>query len=46
MRDKFYRPHTGILQSDVDLTIGAVGRMAMEGMRDTDRVILKIMLGL
>lgn len=46
MRNKFYRPHTGILQSDVDLTIGAVGRMAMEGMRDTDRVILKIMLGL
>lgn len=43
--NKFYQPHTGILQSDIDETISAIGRMAMEGMRDTDRVILKIMLG-
>lgn len=45
MDNKFYQPHTGILQSDIDQTITAVGRMAMEGMRDTDKVILKIMLG-
>lgn len=45
MDNKFYQPNTGILQSDIDATIGAVGRMAMEGMRDTDKVILKIMLG-
>ncbi len=45
MDGKFYQPHTGILQSDIDQTISAVGRMAMEGMRDTDKVILKIMLG-
>ena len=45
MDGKFYQPHTGILQSDIDETITAVGRMAMEGMRDTDKVILKIMLG-
>ena len=45
MDRKFYQPHTGILQSDIDETISAVGRMAMEGMRDTDKVILKIMLG-
>lgn len=45
MDNKFYQPHTGILQSDIDETIGAVGRMAVEGMRDTDKVILKIMLG-
>jgi len=45
MDDKYYQPFTGILQSDIDETIGAVGRMAMEGMRDTDKVILKIMLG-
>ena len=45
MDNKFYQPHAGILQSDVNGTISAVGRMAMEGMRDTDKVILKIMLG-
>lgn len=45
MDGKYYQPFTGILQSDIDATIGAVGRMAMEGMRDTDRVILKIILG-
>ena len=45
MDNKFYQPHTGILQSNIDETISAVGRMAMEGMRDTDKVILKIMLG-
>lgn len=45
MDHKYYQPHTGILQSDIDHTITAVGRMAMEGMRDTDKVILKIMLG-
>ena len=45
MDNRFYQPHTGILQSDVDGTITAVGRMATEGMKDTDRVILNIMLG-
>lgn len=45
MDNKFYQPHTGILQSGIDETISAVGRMAMEGMRDTDKVILEIMLG-
>lgn len=45
MQNRYYQPHTGILQKDLDDTIGAVGRMAAEGMRETDRVILKIMLG-
>lgn len=45
MDGKFYQPQTGILQSDIGHTISAVGRMAMEGMRDTHKVILKIMFG-
>ena len=42
---KFYQPHTEILQSDIGHTISSVGRMAMEGIPDTDKVILKIMFG-
>ena len=45
MENKYYQPFTGILQSDIDATINAVGRMAAEGMRETDKVILDIMLG-
>ena len=33
----------GIVKKGVDNTIATVGRMAREGMRDTDREILEIM---
>lgn len=35
----------GIVSKGVDNTIGNVGRMAREGMRETDREILRIMIG-
>ena len=34
----------GIIKSDVEETIDSVGRMAKEGMHETNRVILDIML--
>ncbi len=39
-----YNPFTGFLRKDADETITAVGRIATDGMKDTDQVILKIML--
>lgn len=44
MEGKCYNPWTGILGKDADETITTVGRMACDGMKDTDRVILKIMM--
>jgi L-cysteine desulfidase len=35
---------TGILKNSADETILAVGKMASEGMKDTDKVILGLML--
>lgn len=44
MANQAYNPLTGILKEDIEKTIGAVGRLGKEGMRDTDREILEIML--
>lgn len=38
-----FRPGDGILGTDVEDTIRHVGVLAAEGMRETDRVILRIM---
>lgn len=45
MRGKVYEPNSGILQEDTSGTISCVGYIGKEGMRQTDREILKIMLG-
>ena len=44
MANKRYHPLSGILKLTADETITAVGKMASEGMKDTDKVILGIML--
>ena len=44
MNNKQYNPLSGILKDSADNTITAVGKMASEGMKDTDRVILALML--
>lgn len=44
MENKHYNPLSGILKNTADDTITAVGKMASEGMKDTDKVILGIML--
>ena len=38
-----FRPGDGILGDDVEDTVRNVGVLASQGMRETDRVILKIM---
>ena len=38
-----FRPGDGILGDDVEDTVRNVGVLAAQGMRETDRVILKIM---
>lgn len=44
MENRQYNPLSGILKNSADDTITAVGKMASEGMKDTDRVILALML--
>lgn len=44
MKGKSYQPNTGIIKTKTDTTISAVGHIGKEGMRQTDREILKIML--
>ncbi|MDD4184612.1 MAG: L-serine ammonia-lyase, iron-sulfur-dependent, subunit alpha, partial [Candidatus Izemoplasmatales bacterium] len=44
MRRHSFNPFSGVLRKDADDTITAVGRIATDGMKDTDKVILKIML--
>ncbi len=39
-----YNPFSGIIQKDVDETISAIGKMANQGMKETDHVILNIMM--
>ena len=38
-----FRPGDGILGTDVEDTVRHVGVLAAQGMRETDRVILRIM---
>ena len=44
MENKHYNPLSGILKNTADDTITAVGKMASVGMKDTDKVILGMML--
>ena len=44
MENRQYNPLSGILMDSADQTITAVGKMASVGMKDTDRVILALML--
>ncbi|MCC8067147.1 MAG: L-serine ammonia-lyase, iron-sulfur-dependent, subunit alpha [Clostridiales bacterium] len=44
MNDQSYAPYTGILQEETSETISCVGMIGKEGMRETDKEILKIML--
>lgn len=44
MEKRCYPPYTGILGKDADDTIASIGRIANEGMKDTNDVILDMML--
>lgn len=44
MEDQGYSPKTGILKESIEETITAVGRLGKDGMRETDKEILDIML--
>jgi L-cysteine desulfidase len=44
MENHQYNPLSGILKNSADETILAIGKMASEGMKDTDKVILELML--
>ncbi len=44
MDNHSYNPFSGIIKKDADSTISAVGKIASQGMRETDHVILNIML--
>ena len=44
MENHQYNPLTGILKNSADETILAVGKMASEGMKDTDKVMLGLMV--
>lgn len=44
MAGKSYGAHNGILREDADETISCVGRIGKEGMRQTDREIIQLML--
>lgn len=44
MNHRSYAPYTGILQEETAETISCVGLIGKEGMKETDRKILKIML--
>ena len=44
IENQTYKPYTGFLKATADEAIHSVGRIAQEGMKDTDRVILQMML--
>lgn len=44
MENHQYNPLTGIIKNSADETILAIGKIASVGMRDTDRVILDLMM--
>ncbi|MEG0013112.1 MAG: L-serine ammonia-lyase, iron-sulfur-dependent, subunit alpha [Cellulosilyticaceae bacterium] len=45
MNGRVYEPFTGLVQNDVEQTIGCIGRLGKEGMKQTDIEILNMMLG-
>lgn len=44
MNNRAYLPGDGLVKSDIEHTISSVGRMARDGMKETDKQILTIML--
>ena len=44
MNGQSYAPYTGILQEETAETISCVGQIGKDGMKETNREILKIML--
>lgn len=44
MADRSYGAHNGILREDADETISCVGHIGRDGMRETDREIIRLML--
>lgn len=44
MENQVYSPNSGILGNNADQTISAIGRIARDGMKDMDKIILDIML--
>lgn len=44
MAGRSYGAHNGILREDAEETISCVGRIGKEGMRETDREIIRLML--
>lgn len=45
MNDKVYEAFSGLVKDDVEQTIGCIGRLGKEGMKQTDIEILNMMLG-
>lgn len=45
MNDKVYEPFSGLVKEDIEQTIGCIGRLGKEGMKQTDIEILNMMLG-
>lgn len=45
MSGKTYGAYEGILQDEADSTISCVGYIGKEGMKETDKEIIRIMLG-
>lgn len=45
MCNRSYSPYSGILQEETSETIACVGMIGKEGMKETDKEILKIMIG-
>ena len=44
MRNRVFEPGEGIVKGDIEKTIAGVGAVAADGMRETDKVILRIMV--
>ena len=44
MRNRMFEAGEGIVKGDIEKTIAGVGSVAADGMRETDKVILKIMV--
>lgn len=45
MCNRAYSPYSGILQEETEETIACVGMIGKEGMKETDKRILKVMIG-
>ena len=44
MRNRVYHSGEGIVKQNVEETVSGIGEIASNGMRDTDKVILDVML--